>query len=260
MDSKGFIRVSRYVLEMDLWRDPYDGLLFFYCLLKASHNRYGSLNPGQLFFSVQSVAKKLQWTRNCVAKHLHALSESGLISINNDKNIITITNWEMVTNDVQCAEKKNSCTGINEMDALERSMGAFERRVDALERSMVALERITPCFPEKHNQKDNQKETPDDTNTSDVDAGVQREQDFFRWWALYPRHDGKSAAKSIWMDELRDIPVDTLIQALENAKSTHDWQKENGRYIPSAAKWLDGRWEDYLPKQRNEVHPTWTEY
>lgn len=260
MDSKGYIRVSRTVLEMDLWRDPYDGLLFFYCLLKASHNRYGSLYPGQLYFSVQSAAKKLQWTRNCVARHLHTLSESGLISINNGDNnsIITIINWDVITNDAQGTEKKNVFIGINEMDALEKSMGAFEKRMDALEKSMGALERSTSCFPEEHNQKEIQKEKPNDPNTSD--AGARREHDFSRWWALYPRHDGKSAAKSIWMDELRDVPVDTLIQALENAKNTRDWRKENGRYIPSAAKWLDGRWEDYLPKQRNEVQLTWTEY
>ena len=39
----------------------------------------------------------------------------------------------------------------------------------------------------------------------------------------------------------------TVKKALEAQKASFDWQKENGRYIPLPATWLNGkRWEDEL--------------
>ena len=56
------------------------------------------------------------------------------------------------------------------------------------------------------------------------------------------------------------VPTETLIAALENAKSSRDWLQDNGRYIPRAAKWLDGKWEDYIDQYEREERSAWTEY
>ena len=108
MERKGFVMISRDILDVDMWRDPYDGLLFFYCLMKASHNYFNVLKPGQLYFSVQSAAKKLQWSRNSVAKHLRALSDSGLITVKTTDlgSIITINSWNQI-----CGEPANTHDG-----------------------------------------------------------------------------------------------------------------------------------------------------
>ena len=38
-----------------------------------------------------------------------------------------------------------------------------------------------------------------------------------------------------------------LIDAIEKQKQTPDWNKENGKYIPYPATWLNGRrWEDEI--------------
>ena len=93
----------------------------------------------------------------------------------------------------------------------------------------------------------------------ETSVNSERERQFLRWWKLYPRHEGQQAARNAWM-EMRDIPAEVLLEALENAKRSNDWMKDNGKYIPSAAKWLDGKWEDYVSQPKAEVRATWTEY
>lgn len=260
MERKGFVMISRDILDIDMWRNPYDGLLFFYCLMKASHNYFNVLKPGQLYFSVQSAAKKLQWSRNSVAKHLRALSDAGLITVKTTDlgSIITINSWNEI-----CGEPANTHDGAafvqnsHEMNTEMHEMYMAAQIMHIADQDMKsnARQMSTKRTRNEHYQKDTQKENQKDTNTYE-----RREHDFLRWWAMYPRHDGRSEAKRIWMEDLRSVPAETLVQALEFAKRSDDWQKENGRYVPSAAKWLDGRWEDYLPKQRNEVQSTWMEY
>ena len=78
-----------------------------------------------------------------------------------------------------------------------------------------------------------------DTRTARQDAG------FERFWTAYPKKVGKQAALSAYKKV--KVPVDTLISAVEAQKRSAQWTKENGRYIPNPATWLNqGRWEDVL--------------
>ncbi len=247
METKGYLKISRSILDMEFWQDPYDGLLFFYCLLKASYNRFGFLKPGQLIYSVQSIAKHLDWSRNSVAKHIQQLSDRGMIQVEQGwpGSVMTICDWDEICGEAILESDRRD-------DAHQRSIGAIEMCTDAQLMGTNARHLSMPCTPFEQNQKRNKekKETP---------VNSEREHQFFRWWKLYPRHEGQQAARNAWM-ELSDVPAEVLMRALENAKKSNDWIKDNGKYIPSAAKWLDGKWEDYLPKQRNEVRSTWTEY
>ena len=102
----------------------------------------------------------------------------------------------------------------------------------------------------EHNQKYRNQEKPRTLSY--------REQTFEIFWKAYPRHEEKSAARKAWME--MSVPTETLIAALENAKSSRDWLQDNGRYIPRAAKWLDGKWEDYIDQYEREERSAWTEY
>ena len=67
--------------------------------------------------------------------------------------------------------------------------------------------------------------------------------DFDRFWNSYPRKVGKQAARQAF--ERAEIPVDRLLAALERQRGAPQWQRDNGRYIPNPATWLnEGRWED----------------
>lgn len=76
---------------------------------------------------------------------------------------------------------------------------------------------------------------------------TQLEQDLFnRFWKAYPKRKAKPRAERAFLkagpDELLVVQMTAMI---EKAKTSEDWTRENGKYIPLPATWLnDRRWED----------------
>lgn len=74
--------------------------------------------------------------------------------------------------------------------------------------------------------------------------------DFEQFWSAYPRKVGKQKAQEAF--EKINVPIETLLHALEEQKSTPQWTKDGGQFIPHPATWLNqARWED-------EVGVQWT--
>lgn len=69
---------------------------------------------------------------------------------------------------------------------------------------------------------------------------------FEEFWQLYPKKEAKQPALTSWNkinpdDELFAV----IIEAVNNQRKTDKWQRENGKYIPMPATWLNQRrWED----------------
>jgi hypothetical protein len=77
---------------------------------------------------------------------------------------------------------------------------------------------------------------------------ARREADalFERFWVAYPKKKAKDAAQRAWTKRRpNDDLLTVMLRALERQKSSPDWQKESGRYIPFPATWLNqARWTD----------------
>lgn len=70
---------------------------------------------------------------------------------------------------------------------------------------------------------------------------------FEEFWKVYPRKEGKQKARQAF--EKVTVPLETLLQALEQQKQSAQWTKDGGQFIPHPATWLNGRrWEDQLPQ------------
>lgn len=71
-------------------------------------------------------------------------------------------------------------------------------------------------------------------------------EEFESFWKLYPRKIGKGAAFKSW--KKIKSPVDTLKlieKSLEWQKTSEQWTKDNGQYIPHPSTYLNQRrWED----------------
>ena len=66
---------------------------------------------------------------------------------------------------------------------------------------------------------------------------------FTEFWKNYPRKIGKGAAEKAWEKHKPDLP--TVLPALKRDRATEQWRKDNGRFIPNPATWLNQRrWED----------------
>ncbi|MDD3229402.1 MAG: DUF6291 domain-containing protein [Oscillospiraceae bacterium] len=133
--------------------------------------------------------------------------------------------------------------------------------------------KITERFSEKpkkpdndneyDNEYDNEDENESDTILTAPPTGESaapvisiQEKRFTEFWAAYPKKVGKKAADAAWKKLKPDtILHDRIIAAVEKAKRTEQWQKENGRFIPNPTTWLNqGRWDDEYEEAPSEIN------
>ena len=79
-------------------------------------------------------------------------------------------------------------------------------------------------------------------------------KEFLSFWKCYPRKVGKDAAWKKWESRNGDRPpLDVVLASIEKQKSSEQWKKDGGQFIPHPATWLNqGRWADEtdVPKQK----------
>jgi hypothetical protein len=75
---------------------------------------------------------------------------------------------------------------------------------------------------------------------------------FEEFWAVYPRHVAKDAARKVWLKLAPDVALTALLVAKvrEHARSPQ-WVKDGGAFIPHPRTWLSQkRWEDETQQQK----------
>lgn len=82
----------------------------------------------------------------------------------------------------------------------------------------------------------------------DIDNKKIYAQRFTEFWSIYPKKRSKGQAEKAFAKIRPDERLhNTILQSLELAKKTADWQKEKGKYIPYPATWLNAKgWEDEI--------------
>lgn len=106
-------------------------------------------------------------------------------------------------------------------------------------------------------------------STPHTPQGAGAEDLFPQFWAAYPKKTAKQNAQRAWKKLGVTAELFRAIMAgLTQAKASSQWQREDGRYIPYPATWLNGRrWEDEqdsppppggtLPQEERQVYELW---
>lgn len=83
---------------------------------------------------------------------------------------------------------------------------------------------------------------------NDVCRSCYMEEKFKIFWSKYPKRVSKERAeKAFFKICLDDVVFSNILNSLEKFKTTNDWKKNNGEFIPYPASWLNQkRWEDEL--------------
>lgn len=70
--------------------------------------------------------------------------------------------------------------------------------------------------------------------------------DFNTFWDAYPNKVARKAAFKAW-EKAKDRPhIADILNALQKAKQSKQWTKDNGEFIPHPATWINsGRWDDH---------------
>ena len=144
-----------------------------------------------------------------------------------------------------------------------RSCIYFLLRPDALSSSVCSQNLPTPQSNSayKYNLKEIKTNTPlppQEANPKTAQSmGCSREESYWAvnkafedCFSVYPKQEAKELARAVWHSLHRKniLPsLEALKEAILTAKSTTQWQKDYGRYIPLFSNYLRGhRWEDCL--------------
>jgi len=105
---------------------------------------------------------------------------------------------------------------------------------------------------EHSNATDNAKVTPPSSSSSSTSPSTsnkkEKEKDtlFERFWVAYPKKKSKGDAEKAWSKIKPDEQLlAAMLATIERAKTSDDWTRDQGKYIPYPATWLNAKgWED----------------
>lgn len=104
-------------------------------------------------------------------------------------------------------------------------------------------------FIESNNKQDTIDEIKEEKQVKEKSKTENKQQEYFSiFWASYPKKVGKGAAEKSWkkIKPTKDL-LEKMLNAIETAKQSRQWNKDNGQYIPNPATWLNQkRWEDEI--------------
>lgn len=86
----------------------------------------------------------------------------------------------------------------------------------------------------------------------------QASESFERFWTAYPRKASKGSAEKAWSSLAPDEQlVGRILAAIERARTSEQWRRDGGQFIPYPATWLRAKgWEDGETVTKTEV-PAW---
>lgn len=73
---------------------------------------------------------------------------------------------------------------------------------------------------------------------------------FAAFWEAWPKKEGKAKALAAWksLHVANDEAIQSILDAIPRQQAAKDWPRENWRYCPLPATWLNQRrWEDEIP-------------
>jgi len=105
------------------------------------------------------------------------------------------------------------------------------------------------------NNTSNVTVTDDNAKSRHTDADTNTLEAFNSFWQHYPKKRNKGQARKAWLKLSPDKPlIKKILQAVEVAKESDDWQKEKGKYIPYPATWLNAEgWEDHHGSEDDDL-------
>jgi hypothetical protein len=82
-----------------------------------------------------------------------------------------------------------------------------------------------------------------------------QEKQFDKFWQAYPKKVSKKQAQKSWKKIKPSLELfEKILKALEMVKQTEQWKKDNGKYVPYPATWLNQeRWTDEINMMQDTI-------
>ncbi len=217
-------------------------LLWLWAIDNAPEGSLEGVQPG-------TIARAAQWTGEKSA-FIEALTRAGLLDETPDG--LQIHDWaERAGNLIERrkgdAERKRRERASKK--SRDESAGAGEGQPkDIRTQSRVEQSRVEQTRADQ-SREDPSPIAPSGGDTVEPAAPSLQEKRFAEFWDEYPKKVGKADALKAWKRaKITEEIFERILQAVRAAKASEQWRRENGRFIPNPATWINqGRWDDELP-------------
>ncbi len=104
--------------------------------------------------------------------------------------------------------------------------------------------------------QDSGEEQPDEQRARNPFQSLKQEKMFDTFWEIYPKKRSKGRAERAWVKIKPDEQLfKAILDGLERAKTSVEWLKDDGQYIPYPSSWLNAKgWEDELEVNTGAKH------
>lgn len=107
-----------------------------------------------------------------------------------------------------------------------------------------------------YNHKDDKQKENDSFSSNTIKQETKNKaikKQFDKFWQAYPRKVSKKEAQKSWKKINPSLELfEKILKALEMVKQTEQWKKDNGKFIPYPATWLNQeRWTDEIKMMQN---------
>jgi len=216
-------------------------------------------DDGQCWPSIGKIAWKLNISERTIMRALKSLEERGVVTVERRQGYASVytlhlsalpdkTPWEPRTSRV----RGDKTSGVTPSDDGQNVTPTPDIAVSPLPGQNVTPTpdiAVSPEPPEEPTENHQKEPPPDDAPSGAGEGTVDPvEESFARFWSAYPRRTKKPAARDAW-HKLSPRPelVETILAAVADQRQSDQWTRDNGRYIPHPATWINGqRWTDEL--------------
>lgn len=178
------------------------------------------------------------------------LAEQLSLEIDEDTDNIKITIEYLVSNKLieKVSDENFLLNKVPTLIGKETDSAERMRRLRAKpEPELIEASQCSPNVRTSDTELEKEKEKEIKKELKRVDIG------FGEFWKAYPKKKAKGQAEKAWK-KIDPSLFTEILDALENHKMTKDWIKEEGKYIPYPASWLNAkRWEDDVEVNENNV-------
>jgi hypothetical protein len=295
----GWIKLLRKFTRWEWYDDPPTKVVFLHLLLTANYQDGGwrgeVVHRGQVIAGRRTLSQQLGLSEKQVRRAIGNLESTGEINVRRASNysVITICNYDKYQTEFldegrerankgpaigpekgqhegqqgasdSCDVSDCDCASFYKKDKEpETTEGQQEGRKRASDRATSKeVEEVKNNNPPISPQGDDDKKAS--KKKSKEKKAIEYTEPFLRFWDAYPKKVGKGAAAKSWNDKIEkpDQTVHQILDALEWQKRSHDWTRDEGRYIPYPSTYLNQRrWEDEPPEvskvDTGEKLPAW---
>jgi hypothetical protein len=214
--------------------------------------------PGLSGVGEAALAEALGWPAPALRKVMAELIRLGMVKFDREARVVWVPNvikynlpqspnvvrgWRPTWDEIPECDLKREARQVLGQAVCAMGEGYAKAFQEALTEGYA-----DPCPEAMANQEQEQEQEQEYPPKAPQggEGAIADDEGFVQFWRAYPKRKAKEAARRAWhkLAPSADL-LPVILVAIQRQKLSSDWQREDGRFIPHPASWLNQRrWED----------------